>query len=115
MIRQVTLDSATRRKDKSVSIRFTTDLEQTGNEFMDIDSLLNQRGILYFSTKGELTQAEIDAIDKTDIELEGKTLSQRLRNVLYVYAKQEGKEFNQFYASEMERIIQHYKDKLEDR
>jgi hypothetical protein len=124
MIRQVILDSAPRRKDGSVAIRFTTDLEQTGEEFMEIDNLRNQRGILYFSTKGELTQAEIDAIDNTDIELQGKTKSQRMKAVLHVLWTQRSCSnkdsaifipFEQFYASEMERIIQHYKDKLEER
>jgi len=35
---------------------------------MEIDKLLQSRGILYYSDKGELTQAEIDEIDNVDIE-----------------------------------------------
>ena len=114
MITQVTLEAANRKKDRSVSLRFTTDLEQSTDQFMEMDSLVNSRGILYFSQKGELTQAEIDAIDNTEIELEGKTKSQRLRSVMYVYAKQNDLDFNDFYAGQMEKIIQKYKDKLED-
>ena len=114
MITQVTLDAATRKKDRSVNLRFITNLEQTSEQFIEMDSLINQSGILYFSPKGTLTQEEIDAIDGTDIEIEGKTKSQRLRNVLYVYCEQQGKDFKTFYEIEMLKIIEHYKGKLYD-
>lgn len=113
IIRQVTLDKGSRRKDGTVALSFVTDLEQTTEQFMEIDTARNTSGILYYSDRGELTQAEVDELDNVDIELEGKTKSQRLRSVLFVYSNQQGLEFKEFYASEMEKIIQHYKDKLE--
>jgi len=115
LIRQVTLDRSSRKKDKSVSLTFVTDLEQSSEDFMEIDKALDTGGILYYKPNGVLTQVEVDEIDNTDIELEGKTKSQRLRNVLFVYNKQnECKDFKDFYALEMERIIEHYKSKLKD-
>lgn len=110
---QVTLDRSNRRKDKSVSLTFITQLEQSSEEFMKIDSLLNDSGVLYFKSNGNLTKEEINALDGVEIEVEGKTKSQRLRNVLYVLNKQEENgDFHKFYPDEMERIIEHYKGKL---
>lgn len=115
IIRSVILEGVNRKKDKSVSIRFTTSLEQSPEELMEIDKVLDSHGILYFSDRDTLTQREIDEIEKVDIEIEGKTKSQRLRNVLHVYNSQNSNiDFKEFYAKEMERIISHYKDKLID-
>jgi hypothetical protein len=114
ILRTVVLDRINRKKDKSVSITFITDNEQTSEQFMELDKQLDQRGILYFKPKGLLTTAEADELDNVDIELEGKTQSQRLRNVLFVYWQQSNSniEFKQFYKSETEKIIEHYKGKL---
>jgi len=123
LLRQVTFDRANRKKDKSVSMTFITQLEQSTDDFMQIDKILNDSGVLYFKSGGNLTIEEVKALEDTEIEVEGKTKSQRLRNVLYVYWKQliDAKElddvtpnqtFNDFYSHEMERIIEHYKNKL---
>jgi hypothetical protein len=114
MLRTVTLDRASRKKDRSVSLTFVTQLEQTSEEFMEIDSLINTNGVIYFKGGETLTSEEINAIDSSDIPVEGKTKSQKLRNVLYVLSQQENiEDFKEFYANEMERIIEHYKNKLE--
>ncbi len=115
IIRSVILEGATRKKDKSVSLRFTTTLEQSSEEFMEVDKVLDTYGIIYFSNRDTLTKQEADEIEKVDIEIEGKTKSKRLRNVLHVYNSQNDKiDFKEFYAKEMERIIEHYKSKLID-
>jgi len=115
LLRQVTLSRATRKADKTVSIQFITDLEESSEGFMEIDKLLQSRGILYYSDKGELTQDEIDELDNVDIELEGKTLSQRLRAVLYVLWSQQGAsgDFKDFYTSFMNMRIENIKEKLD--
>jgi len=115
LIRQVTLDRASRKKDKSVSLTFITDLEQSTDEFMEIDKQLMKHGILYFSERNSLTKSEMDDLDTVDIEIEGKTKSQRLRSVLFVYWKQsnQDKEFKDFYSDWMENVITKMKDKLE--
>ena len=115
ILKQVTLTKASRKADKSVSIQFVTDTEQTPEELMEMDRMISTRGILYYSDRGELTQAEIDELDNVDIELEGKTQSQRMRSVIYVYWQQLGQngEFKDFYKSYTEKIIQQIKDKLD--
>ena len=117
MLKQVTLDRANRRKDRSVSLTFITSLDQTSSEFMEIDELINTSGVIYFKSDGSnMTQKEIDAIDSTKIEVEGKSKSTRLRNTLYVYWEQSEKEktFEEFYSEKMEQLITHFKDKLDD-
>jgi len=121
LLTTVTFERCNRKKDRSVSLSFTTSTEKTPEELMEMDRLLNDSGTLFFKSNGNLTKEEIKALDGAEIEVEGKSKSQRLRNVLYVYYKQlsESSEhfapntFDIFYSSEMERIIQHYRDKLE--
>ena len=115
IIRQVTFEGSTRRKDGSVKLSFTTDLEQTTPQFMEFDEARNTHGILYYSDRAELTQAEVDELDSVDIELEGKSKAQRLRAVLFILWKQQGEigDFKEFYSQWMEKIIQGMKDKLE--
>jgi len=114
IIRQVTFDKANRRKDRSVSLTFITSLEQSTDEFMELDSILNESGVLFFKSNGNLTKEEVKALESTEIENEGKTKSQRLRNVLYILHQQSksNQSFNDFYSDKMENIIQHFKDKL---
>jgi hypothetical protein len=113
LITQVTLDRANRKKDKSVSLTFITQLEQSSEQFMAIDELLGDSGVIMFKSSGNLTTEEVKALDGVEIEVEGKTKSERLRNVLYVLNKQGNTgDFKEFYVTEMERIIEHYKGKL---
>ena len=114
LLRQVTLDRASRRKDKSVSLTFITSLEQSTDQFSEIDKLLDTTGLIYFKSDGVLTTNELEELDSIDLEIEGKTKSQRLRNTLVYWSQNKQKEtFKEFYALEMERIIEHYKGKLD--
>lgn len=115
LLKQVTLDRCNRKKDKSVSMTFITQLEQTPEELMAIDRLLGDSGVLYFKSNGDLNAQEIKELDRVEIENEGKSKSQRLRDVLFVHFEQNGNSydtFRNFYSTEMERIIEHYKSKL---
>lgn len=118
---KVTLDAASRKKDKSVVLRFTTQLEQSSEEFMEMDKVLNESGVLYFKPNGELTTEEVEELSGAQIEVEGKSKSQRLRNTLYVLYTQKDCsdknkgvycDFKEFYSNELNRIIEHYKQKL---
>ena len=115
ILRQVTLERANRKKDRSVSLTFTTSLEESTEGFMEIDKIINHTGILYFKSGGDLLQSEVDELDSVDIELEGKSKSKRLRNTLFVYWKQEGErgEFKDFYSIKMEEFIDFVKRKLD--
>ena len=111
------LDGYTRKKDKSVSIRFITQ-EKTPHEVMEIDSMLDQFGILYFRGEERMNKDEIKELDEIELDLYDtpKTQSQRLRNTMFLIWKQEGEkgEFKDYYKAETEKIITHYKNKIHD-
>lgn len=117
------LDGYQRRKDRTVSVRFVTQ-EQGSDKIMEIDSMLDGYGFLYFRPEEQLREDEIDELDNLDMDIydNRKTQSQRLRAVLYKVWEQGAAEthidpyldFKTFYKQETEKIIQHYKNKLTD-
>ena len=120
LLKQCSLDGVTRRKDKSLKISFITSLEQSSTELMEVDKLLDSNGILYYKDSEGLSTDEINQIDKVVLDKpNGKTQSERLRNVLYLYCKQKmskeptKEQFAEFYQNKMERVIQMIKDKLD--
>ena len=120
LLKQCSLDGVTRRKDKSLKISFITSLEQSSNELMEVDKLLDSSGVLYFKQSEGLSTDEITQIDKVVLDKpNGKTQSERLRNVLYIYCKQKiGKEptkeqFAEFYQKYTEKYITYIKDQLD--
>ena len=111
------LDGYSRRKDSSVSILFHTQ-ELTSGDIMEIDEMCDSFGILYFrpgekADRDEL--AHLDKVDLTDYDTK-KSQSQRLRAVLYKLhqVKESPMSFEEFYRQETERIINHYKNKLDE-
>ena len=114
LLKQCTLDGVTRRKDKSLKISFITSLEQSSNELMEVDKLLDTNGILYFKDSEGLSTDEINQIDKVVLDKpSGKSKSERLRNALYILCKQKKgseptkEEFAEWYSNKMEKFIQH--------
>lgn len=114
LLLSVYVEGITTRKDQSVKITLGTQ-ELTPAKAGELFQLQNKLAVSYFSLK-EISQREIDQVDKLDPEFEGKTQSQRLRNVLYKLWEQqpEGfKDFDTFYKSRTERIIEQIKEKLQ--
>lgn len=109
-----------RRKDRTVSVTFTT------QEILDIgpiDQMATNEsaGILYFRADETMSinRQEIEELDAVELDLydQPKPQSKRLRAVLYRVWEQHHQhqvpEFKHYYKAETERIIQHYKDKLD--
>jgi hypothetical protein len=120
LLKQMTLDGVSRRKDKSLKISFITATEQTSQELMEVDKLLDSSGVMYYKQSTGLSTDEIKQIDKVTLDKpNGKSNSVRLRNVLYVYCKQKiGKEptkeqFAEFYNKYMDKYITYIKDQLD--
>lgn len=109
------LDGYSRRKDGSCTIRFNT-CELNTHQIAEVDTLYSKFGVLYFVDKERLEIPEINMLDEldTDIYDKPKTPSKRLYNVLYRVWEQSGMEgdFKNYYKTEMEKIINHYKSKL---
>jgi hypothetical protein len=108
----VTFDSATRKKDKSVSCRFTSNLEVTTDDYMHMDKLLQSEGWLLFAPN-ELQEADIP--DEPAQGREGKSKGQRLRAVYYlIWQKRAPDEpFETWYTRQFETIMDKLKEQLD--
>jgi len=101
-------------KDGSVSVCVETQ-ELSSSKAGELFSLRKKVAMMYLSPKDTVTQKEIDQVNAFDAEIEAKTPSKRLRDVLYVLFTQqpEGyKEFDAFYKFKMNIITEHLKSKL---
>ncbi len=108
----VIIEGLTTRKDGSVSVKLETQ-ELKPNQAAELFQLRGKYGFAYLSGRDvEANTKKI--IDSLDPELKGKTPGQRLRNTLFVYWEQSGKEgdFEDFYKKKMEGIISLIKQEL---
>jgi hypothetical protein len=107
----VTLDSANRRKDRSVSLRFSSTLELGTADFAELDRLTPSTGWLLFA-QNEFDEGDIPADEAPD---DGKRPSQRLRAVLFIDWQQNtdrSEDFNAYYRRNIEWMINRVKDRL---
>ena len=113
----VGVESIATRQDSSVKIVLST-YELDTDRAVKLFNLRKTECLMYLSSDN-ISQEELDALDgfKLDAEkTDGKTPSQRLRAVLYVYWKQHKQkdiEFDIFYLKYMNRTIDKIKDKLD--
>lgn len=109
------IDSIRSLKDGSVKVTLETQ-ELTPSAAGDLFSL--QGKFCYVAFKLEhFRREEIDALEslKADYQETGKTPSQRLRNILHVWFKQEPQGFDSFtlfYEHHLEKLCDHFKGKL---
>lgn len=111
----VVFDTYRVRKDGSAVLCFETG-ELTPSDVASLHVLRNSVGVVGFSRRDSLSAKEVKEIETIDAEIESKSKSERLRNVLHVLFQQQPDgytEFKQFYADRMERIIQQIKTRLE--
>ena len=110
------LESWRTLKDKTYKITFETN-ELTPEQAAGISSNLQRFGFVAFKEEAfkEKEKEYIDSLE-TDFDDQQKTPSRRLRAVLYRNWEQnkEGYEdFQLYYNFKVEKIITHYKDKLD--
>ena len=110
-----TLEQISTRVDGSLIIKLSTqemESEQIGNLFA-----LRNAFVKWYLTNDNITDLAKDAVNDAQISdyRKIKTPSQRLRAVLYRLHETAapGVAFEEYYAGEMERIIEHYKQKIE--
>ena len=117
LVLPVSVETIATRHDGSVKIVMGT-YELNTQSAVKLFDLRKSEALMYLSSDNIL-QEELDALDgfKLDAEkTDGKTPSQRLRAVLYVYWKQHKQkdiEFDIFYLKYMNRTIDRIKDKLD--
>lgn len=103
------------RKDGSAILCFETG-ELTAPDVASLHILRNSVGVVGFSRRSSLSDKEIKELETIDAEIESKSKSQRLHNVLYVLFQQQPEgytDFKQFYADRMEKLIQQIRTRLE--
>jgi hypothetical protein len=107
------VENITTRKDKTVKITLGTQ-ELSPSKAGELFTMLNQLAVTYISPK-EISQSELDQVDKLDPEFAGKTQSQRIRGVLYKLWEQnnEGfKSFDNYYRSKTDLYIEQLKSQF---
>lgn len=101
-------------KDGSLSLTLESQ-ELSPSKAGELFSFRGKVTMMYLSPKETISQQEIKQVEAIDAEIEAKTPSKRLRDVLYVLFTQqpEGyKEFDAFYKFKMSVITEHLKSKL---
>jgi hypothetical protein len=102
------------RADKSWSLALNIN-EPSAEQKVIIDRMF-QNPVYVLLKDGEINKEEQTLIDSLEAqEHKIKTKSQRLRNVLYRYWETRKGDMTdkEFYEAEMEKIIAHYKNKLD--
>lgn len=96
-------------RDNGMSIRFSTN-ELTAKEKLVVSEYHNKFGYLLFKENSY----QDEDIPQSDADTRGKTPSQRLRSVLYVYWTNTGSngDFDVFYRNKMENLINMVKEKI---
>ena len=108
------IESISSRKYKTIKLTIGTQ-ELNPNQAAELFTLTQQ--FCYLALKPEyFTKEETGIIDnlKTDLDTQ-KTPSQRLRAILFLNYQEDNKgykDFSTYYQSEMEKICEHYKNKL---
>lgn len=106
------LDSANRKKDGSISLKFVTNKELTTEEYMVVDTFRQATGWLLFK-EDEFTD---DDIPEDNAPSDLKSPSLRLRNVLYVYHMNKTGDpstFRTFYEQTIEKYITKVKESMD--
>ena len=109
------IDGIRSRKDRTVALTISTQ-ELSPEKAGEIFSL-NGKLITAYLSPSEITKDDAGLIDSIEPDMPGKTPSQRLRSILFLLWQQnnEGyKDKNMHYQNYMDRIIEFYKNKLDN-
>lgn len=105
------ITSISSRADNSLRLSIVTP-ELTPSEQVEFLRLKNINIDLYIKP----TDHQVEDIQEIKTEIDEKTPSQRLRNVMYVLWKKLGgnEEFRAYYEKTMNKLIEKYKDKIDE-
>ena len=108
------VENLSTRADGSIKIVLGTN-EMSAGKMAELFALRKKIAGVYISAKETISDKDLKQVDAIDIDMPGKTPSQRLRAVLYRNWEQnpEGhKDFQYFYINKMESYITALKDNL---
>lgn len=107
----VTLDSANRKRDKSVSLRMTTNFEITNADFAKLDEQVQTIGWLRYRANDTP-----DDLPEEQAPSEGKSKLQRMRSVFFLIWRDktdQSEPFNVWWDRRFEKILDQAKEKLD--
>lgn len=109
----VTWDSANRKKDKSVSLRFTTNVEVSNADFAEMDRLVGNEGWVLF--KGNEFKPTDLPKEPAPTDVGKQTKSQQLRWMLMRVHEHKNitEPFDTWYPKIMDKIIDRYGQELD--
>lgn len=109
------LKKVTSRADRSYDLTFST-RDLAGSEASFLLDQLQTEGWLLYSPNDDIEDTDVPD-EKADAMVGQKTQAQRLRAVIYVLWEQRGGtgNFEEYYRSYLEIIIEQIKSKLEDK
>lgn len=107
----VTLDSANRRKDRSVRLAATTSREIANDEFAVMDTFVGTTGWLVYA-ENELDDRDVPPEDAPALERRSK--GQRMRAIWFLKWQRRGIEepFDSWYDRLFERWMESWKEEL---
>jgi ABC-type methionine transport system ATPase subunit len=109
------VENVSTRRDGTLKITFGCQ-EMSSSKSGELVSMQNKVIAIYISPKETIPQSVLDTVDSVDIDMPGKTKSQRQRAVLYriwELQKEGHKTFESFYAYKMEAHISDLKGVLD--
>lgn len=110
----VTFDSANRKKDRSVVLKMTTNLEVSNEDFAAMDRLVQTSGWAAYKPNESFN---LDEMPKEDAPTEGgKTKLQRLRAVVFLIWRDhtdQSEDFNSYWNHSFEKILDQLKARLD--
>lgn len=107
------ITKVTTMRDRSLRLQVDTQ-ELKPDESAKVFELYDKFGFFLFK-ESDIKPEDLDIPDVKPEFKSDKTPSQRLRGVIYRYFEQLNSDttFDDFYKKEMEKIIEHYKTKLQ--
>lgn len=109
------MENVTTRRDGTIKLTLGTQ-EVSQGKAGELFTMQNKLIALYLSTKESIPQSVIDMVDQADLDMPGKTKSQRQRAVLFriwELDKEGHKTFESYYSAKMEAHISELKQHLE--
>jgi hypothetical protein len=109
------VENVSTRRDGTIKLTLGTQ-EMSQGKAGEMFTMQNKMVAIYISVKETIPQAVLDMVDQADVDMPGKTKSQRQRAVLYriwELQKEGHKTFESFYAYKMEEHISSLKSVLE--
>jgi hypothetical protein len=115
MLLAATMENVSTRRDGTIKLTLGTQ-EISQGKAGELFTMQNKILAIYLTLKETVPQSVMDQVDQIDIDMPGKTKSQRQRNVLYriwELQKEGHKTFESYYSAKMEEHINNLKGVLE--